>query len=186
MTAIETRPVGPDQLSALGRLFDSSRNTRRCWCMAPCLERGAFSVGWVTGGNRRRFSALAAASDDPMGVLAAVSGEPVGWCACGPRSRYLARLADHGGSDADDGTWLVACFYVHPDHRSSGVTRALLRSAVAMASAHGATAIEGSPATGPDARADAFRGSAELFAELGFQELARSDARRVRMRLELP
>ena len=185
MNAIETRPVGPDQLSELAHLFDSSRNTRRCWCMAPCLERGAFSVGWVTGGNRRRFSAMAAASDDPMGVLAIVAGEPAGWCACGPRSRYLARLSDHGGAEVDDGTWLVACFFVHPDHRSSGVTRALLRSAVEMASAHGATAVEGSPATGPDTRADAFRGREELFTELGFREVTRSGAGRLRMRLDL-
>jgi GNAT superfamily N-acetyltransferase len=188
----QTRAVGPDQLTELATLFGTSRNTRRCWCMAPCVSGFAFGVGWVSGSNRRRFAAMAASSEAPMGVLASVSAEPVGWCACGPRSRYVGPGTTGGSAlrdrdrHEDDVVWLVPCFFVRPDHRSRGVIHALLRSAVEVATRHGAIAIEGWPAPGSDPRlGDVFRGRESLFTELGFTCNARTEARRVVMRLQL-
>src|SRR5512133_4206897 len=89
---VGTRPVGPDDLVDLARLFQSQRNTRRCWCMAFCESRSQFALGWLNGGNRQRFEAMATTSPVPMGILASVAGEPVGWCACGPRSRYAVGI----------------------------------------------------------------------------------------------
>ena len=136
--------------------------------MEPCVSGVAFRLGWVTGSNQRRFTELAAASQAPMGILASLSTEPVGWCATGPRSRYVGV-----DGSSDDTVWLVPCFVVHPDHRSQGVSHALLRAAVELATHHGATAIEGRPAPGPEPRpSDAFRGRESLFAELGFTRTA--------------
>lgn len=170
---VRTRPVGRGQIPELATLFDAARNTRRCWCMAPCVGGLAFRVGWVTGSNQRRFTEMADGSPLPMGVLASVSTEPVGWCATGPQSRYLGVAGT-----TDDAVWLVPCFVVHPDHRSRGVSHALLRAAVEVATHHGATAIEGRPAPGPEPRAgDAFRGRESLFAELGFTHTASGSMR---------
>jgi GNAT superfamily N-acetyltransferase len=99
----------------------------------------------------------------------------VGWCAAGPRSRY----ADLG--TFDDGVWFVPCFVVHPDHRSRGVSHALLRAAVELAARHGATAIEGRPALGPEPHAgEAFRGRESVFTDLGFTQTTSG-----RMRIDL-
>lgn len=185
-----TRPVGPNELMELATLFNDSRNTRRCWCMAPCVTGARFAVGWLTGLNRRWFEAGAASSTHPMGILASVSDVPVGWCACGPRSRYITspdgRLL--GGRDRleDDAVWLVPCFLVRPKHRGQGVTHTLLRSAVQLATVANATAIEGWPAAQTEhATGDGFLGREGLFAELGFRCVARPDPKRTLMRLEL-
>ncbi|SDS40043.1 Acetyltransferase (GNAT) family protein [Friedmanniella luteola] len=189
---LETRPVGPPELGVLERLFASERTTRHCWCTAFCTSRARFAAGWFGGGNRRRFEALAG-GELPMGVLASRDGEPVGWGAAGPRSRYLgADPARHpllrDRSRAEDGmVWLLPCLVVHADHRRRGVNHALVEAAIALARSHGAVAVEGWPlAAGEDRPADAFVGREQLFAELGFQQVDRPAPGRVLVRLDLP
>lgn len=185
---LDTRPVGPDDVADLARLFGTERNTRRCWCMAFCTTRGQFAVGWLGGGNRRRFEALAA-GPSPMGVLAFDDGEPVGWCACGPRSRYLlaaSPMLAHRDPDEDEDVWLLPCLFVRAGHRGQAVSHTLVGAAVESARRHGATAAEGWPlAASVDRPGEAFLGRQQVFAELGFREVDRPSADRVVMRLEL-
>lgn len=90
---------------------------------------------------------MAAKSEAPMGILASASTGAIGWCACGPRSRYRDPGTTHEAMPRytndleNDDVWLVPCFFIHIDHRSQGVTHLLLRAAVELAMAHGATAI---------------------------------------------
>ncbi len=55
---------------------------------------------------------MAAASSTPMGILASRAAEPVGWCACGPRSRYVAatssrsKITRNRARDEDEIVWL--------------------------------------------------------------------------------
>jgi GNAT superfamily N-acetyltransferase len=189
--AVVTRPVGPEDLDDLATLFSGSRNTRHCWCTAFCTTRSQFTLGWLTGRNRQHFESMARASQVPTGVLASSSGEPVGWCACGPRSRYA--VADRGRSkllrdrdrDEDDRVWFVACMFVRADHRGDGVTYALVRAAIELARREGAPAVEGWPVVGPDRTADAFVGRERVLEALGFHVVARPAPRRSIMRLEL-
>ena len=160
--------------------------------MAFCTTRAQFAAGWVAGGNRRRFETTAASSKEPMGLLASMSGEPIGWCACGPRSRYAGaegrrrKLLCDQDPDEDEAVWLLPCLFVSPDHRAEGVTYTLVRAAIELARRHGAVAIEGWPITGPDRQsADAFAGRQKLFEDLGFLCVRRPDPHRVIMRLEL-
>ena len=149
-------------------------------------------AGWLTGGNRRRFEALAAHGGAPMGLLASVSGEPVGWCACGPRARYVVAeghrggLLEHRDHDEDEMVWLVSCLFVGPRHRGQGFTAQLVRAAVELARREGAVAIEGWPTAGTGARAaDSFLGRQQAFEDLGFRCVGRPVPNRVLMRLEL-
>ncbi len=189
---IDTRPVGPKDLPDLARLFESQRTTRRCWCMAFCVTRSQFAAGWLNGGNQRRFGTLAAASSTPMGILASQAAEPVGWCACGPRSRYVAattprsKIMQNRARDEDEIVWLLPCLFVRAGRRGQGVTHALVRAAVELARREGASAIEGWPLTGSERRSgDAFLGREQLFEELGFSCVQRPSPERVIMRLEL-
>ena len=144
---IDTRAVGSGDLADLARLFESERSTRHCWCMAFCVTRSQFAAGWFGGGNRHRFEAMAAVSGRPMGILAFVAGEPVGWCACGPRSRYApGGRSKIGGGRAraeDESVWLLPCLFVRAGHRGHGITHALVRAAIELARREGAFAIEG-------------------------------------------
>lgn len=191
-SALTTRPVGPGELSELATLFESERNTRRCWCMAFCETRVQFARGWVTGAHERRFAALAAAGPFPMGIVASRDELPVGWGACGPRARYVAATSPRNpimGSrtrEEDATVWLVPCLFVRAGHRGQGVTHALVRAAVALARREGAAAIEGWPLAASEHRAvDAFLGRQQVFADLGFQIVDRPSPDRVLMRLEL-
>ena len=189
---LDTRPVGPDDLADLAVLFEGQRNTRRCWCTAFCESRRRFAVGWVTGGNRRRFETMATTGGTPMGILASASGKPAGWCACGPRSRYTgadeerSRILRDRDPAEDDTVWLLPCLFVRADLRGRGVTRTLIRAACDLARREGAAAVEGWPVTVSDRRsADAFLGRERVFEELGFRCVGRPAAQRVVMRLEL-
>jgi GNAT superfamily N-acetyltransferase len=186
---VETRPVGPAELADLATLFEQTRNTRHCWCAAFCTTRGQFALGWFHGGNRRRFEAIARGAEVPMGILATVKGTPVGWCACGPRSRYLVGGAGllHGRVvSEDDDVWLLPCLFVRPEHRNEGVTYALARAAVELAGSNGATAVEGWPtSTAVGQPADGFLGREKMFESLGFTCTSRPTPQRAIMRLDL-
>jgi GNAT superfamily N-acetyltransferase len=160
--------------------------------MAFCSTTGQFATGWLTGGNRRRFETAAVNGDAPMGLLAFISGEPIGWCALGPRSRYTvaeagrSKLLRDRDRDEDEVVWLLPCLFVRPDHRSQGVTHALVRAAIELARGHSALAIEGWPITGSERRsADAYVGRQKLFDDLGFRCLRNPAPERAIMRLEL-
>lgn len=189
--ALVARPVGPEDLPDLATLFGGSRNTRRCWCTAFCTTRSQFTVGWLTGTNQHRFESMARGSKTPMGVLASCTGEPVGWCACGPRSRYA--VADSGRSkllrdrdrDEDTRVFFVACIFIRTDHRGEGVSHALVNAAIELARQEGALAIESWPVVGSDRTAEAFVGRERVFEDLGFHVVARPTPRRSIMRLQL-
>ena len=190
--AIDTRLVESKDLPDLRRLFESQRTTRRCWCMAFCVTRSQFAAGWLNGGNQRRFGAMAAASSTPMGILASQAAEPVGWCACGPRSRYVAatdprnKIMRNRVRDEDEIVWLLPCFFVRAERRGQGVVHALTRAAVELARGKGAFAIEGWPLAGSERRSgDAFVGREQVFEDLGFSCVERPSPERVIMRLEL-
>ncbi len=51
--------MGLDEVDVLKQLFASERSTSHCWCMSFCTSRSHFAVGWFSGGNRRRFEAMA-------------------------------------------------------------------------------------------------------------------------------
>lgn len=158
--------------------------------MAFCTTRTQFATGWFRGGNQQRFGAMTAADVTPMGVLASVAGEPVGWAACGPRSRYAgsprSELIRRRDRTEDDTVWFVPCLFVAPEHRGHGVTYALASAAVELARHEGAVAVEGWPRSGSgrDA-AEGFLGREKLFVDLGFRPVDRPSADRVVMRLEL-
>lgn len=184
--------MGPQDLGDLALLFRAGRNTRGCWCTAFCSGSASFSLGWLTGGNRRRFEAMVGEDGPPMGILASRSGTPLGWCACGPRSRYAAaeggrsRLLTGMDRTEDDAVWLLPCLFVEAGSRGQGVTYGLIRAAVDLARDHGARAIEGWPTVGSERRpAEGFVGRQIVFERSGFRTLARPRADRVIMRMEL-
>ncbi len=165
---------------------------RHCWCTAFCTSRFQFAAGWLTGGNRTRFESMAAHGVEPMGILASVSGEPVGWSACGRRSRYTTSVEGRGkllrdrDCDEDERVWFLPCLFVRHDYRGQGVTYALVRAAADLARSKGAQAIEGWPVSGSDKHsAEAFVGREKVFEAVGFRRVALPDPKRAIVRLEL-
>jgi GNAT superfamily N-acetyltransferase len=183
---MEIRPVSGDDLTDLARLFDTSGTLTGCWCTFFLLSGKEYAAGWGAT-NRARFAEFAAGTAEPVGLLAYREGEPVGWCAAGPRSRYgrVLRSPLMRGRDVaeDDAVWLVPCFFVRRDARRTGITRALLGAAVDLAAEHGATAVEGLPLTaGRHPTAEAYVGTEDVFHACGFEATGRPSPRRLVMR----
>jgi GNAT superfamily N-acetyltransferase len=188
---LSTRELTPDRLGDLEQLFAPSKVLSGCWCMWFLVTSRDFEQGYA-GGNRIAFADLVASTETPLGVLAYRDGQPVGWCATGPRERYGRLLRSpllKGRDRAEDAdVWLVPCFYVRRDARGGGVTGELLDAAVELAGMNGATAIEGVPLAGPGPHnaMDAYVGTETMFAGAGFAITGRPSPRRLLMRRPLP
>jgi GNAT superfamily N-acetyltransferase len=140
-------------------------------------------------GNREDFRGVVE-DGPPPGLLAYRDGEPVGWCAVAPRADYRRILNSRvlKPVDEDPGVWSIVCFYVVRGERGGGLAAALLEAAVDFAAAQGATAVEGYPKdTAGSARHanEMFVGSRSMFADAGFEEVARRSPQRPIMRRAL-
>lgn len=131
-------------------------------------------------------------STDTSGLVAYLAGEPVGWCAVEPRSRYdgLVRVfkvpwQGRAEDKADDSVWAVTCLFTRAGFRRRGVSRSLARAAVGFARDRGARAVEGYPMITTGAIAEELHvGTVDTFAAAGLREVGRPTPRRVVMRID--
>jgi GNAT superfamily N-acetyltransferase len=186
---IEVKPLTPQLVADAETLFGTSPMTDGCFCMWFIIPVTQYHAGGREA-NRQLFCDLVEGSSEPMGLLAYREREVVGWCASGPRSRYVRalRVPSFKGRDPaeDESVWLVPCFYIRKETRREGVSRALLEGAVALARQNGAVAIEGFPfARGAKLSRESMVGVESLFASCGFTVTRRPSSTRVVMRRSL-
>jgi GNAT superfamily N-acetyltransferase len=173
------QPLVPRLLPDLERLFGPRGACAGCWCAWWKTTRAGFEAGRGEG-NREAMRRQVRAGVVP-GILAYAGSEPVGWCALEPRSAYSRLARSRTLAPVDEvPVWSVTCFFVARGWRRRGLTRALLRAAVAHARAAGAPALEGYPvdARGPTADAWLYTGLLPTFLGQGFEEVARRSATR--------
>lgn len=186
----DIHPLTPDRHADLAELFCSNSITRGCWCSWFLQSAKEVTAGWGDG-NRHRFETLMRDADPPAGLIAYHEGQPVAWCATGPRTRYpravRSKIMQHRDQDEDTAVWLVPCFFVRVGFRRQGFSKQLLSAVVEHARDRGATAVEGFPLAGDGKHqaTDRFLGTEPLFAACGFTAIARPSPRRVIMRLDL-
>jgi len=166
------RPVIPERLPDLARFSERHGKFRYCSCMRWRLTSADF--------QRSTKESRIAALDDlvrqgaPVGVLAYLDGEPVGWCSIAPRGTYAA-MERYRALPRLDATsvWSVVCFFVDRRVRRQGVTLGLLQAAVEYARSQGATVIEGYPVE-PGPRLYTYMGAPETFRRAGFRDVTPS------------
>lgn len=165
---IRTEEVTAQRWADMERLFESRGAPHYCWCSA---YRWRDAGEMDKADKKRRMRRLVAAST-PVGVLAYDGDEPVGWCSVAPREEY-ARLERSRtmarATPPDTPTWAVLCFFVARPYRGRGVTRALLRGAVACARRRGARVVEGYPFDTAGVTST-HRGHSSAFAAAGFRQ----------------
>jgi GNAT superfamily N-acetyltransferase len=188
---IAVRELTKARFKDLEALFASDPVADRCFCMWFIIPVKTFHEAGREG-NRASFADLVASDTFPLGLIAYDAGQPVGWCAVGPRRRYVRAMAaptlKQRDRSEDDTVWLVPCFFISPEARGSGVATALLEAAVEHARSSGAGAIEGFPLAGDKRRSggsDFQTGMESLFAGCGFEPVSRPSENRVIMRREL-
>ena len=182
---LEFHPLTPGRWPDFERLFGERGACGGCWCMWWRLKRSAFERR-KGARNKKAFRELVR-KRDPPGLLAYVSGQPVGWCAVAPRESFpvLERSPTLRRVD-DQVAWSVACFFVARPFRRRGLSVKLLRAAVDYAKARGARIVEGYPVeprktSMPDAFA--WTGLVATFRRAGFKEVLRRSPSRPIMRI---
>jgi len=129
------------------------------------------------------------------GLVAYLSGEPVGWCSVEPRPAYeglvrVFRVPWDGRSEdkADESVWAVTCVFARAGFRRQGIGYALARAAVDFARERGARALEAYPMATPSGDditwGEPHVGTRSMFAAAGFEEVHRHSHRRVVMRID--
>lgn len=185
--ALSFHPLTADRWPDLEALFGVRGACGGCWCMTWRLTRAEYERNKGES-NRRAFHEIVQGGG-PVGLLAYVEAEPVGWCAIAPReafptldrSRILKRVDEQP-------VWSVVCFFVKRNYRHKGVSTRLLRAAVAFAAEHGARIVEGYPVEPRKAEMPpvfAWTGLAASFRQAGFVEVARRSETRPIMRFAI-
>lgn len=166
------------------RLFGANGACGGCWCTLWRMTRSEHEKG--KGEKNKAAMKRIVASGAPVGVLAYLGGEAVGWCAVAPREHYPALARSRVLRPIDDEpVWSVACLFVDRAHRNRGISVALLRAAADYAAQRGGTIVEGYPVEPRKPRMPdvfAWTGTASAFLEAGYEECARRSESRPIMR----
>lgn len=177
---VEFHPVTPERQPDLARFSAENGKFRYCSCMRWRMTSSQFQRS--TKDERVVALASLVEQQEPVGVLAYVDGEPVGWCSLAPRPQYAGLERYKALSRLDDEpVWSVVCFYINSRFRRLGLTLGLLQAAVAYAVSQGAHIVEGYPVQ-PDARLYTYMGSLETFRKAGFVDVTPEGRSRLVMR----
>ncbi len=124
---MEFKELQPSTWHYFEQLMGEKGGCGGCWCMFYRLPTKIFKEQKYEG-NKEAMRALVK-QRKPIGLLALVEGEPIGWIAVSPRedvpridrSRTLPRLGETP-------TWSVSCFFVKKEYRRQGLSKDLIRA----------------------------------------------------------
>ena len=170
------KPLTPSRIDDFGHVLRSSGSGSSCWDLWPRLagaEQRAGGLDRSTTLRRAKLASLATRRRAP-GLLAYRDREPVGWVSIGPRLDYHRVVSSKATPVLDElPVWVIPCITVRKEVRGQGVAIALIRAAVAYATARGAPAVEAYPRAAGERVHDewAFYGTEALFRKAGFTKV---------------
>lgn len=182
MLELDIRPLTPDRVPDLAKLFDQGGDPKWCWCSYYRVRSVDFRSA-TPASNRavlERAADATAADGRAPGLVAYAEGEVVGWVSLGPRDDYERLRHSRVLAPVDERpVWSIVCFVVARRSRGQGIATALLDAALAYAAEHGATLLEAYPAVTEGERipaAHAYKGTVSMFERAGFEVVDRRQA----------
>lgn len=163
-----------------------------CWCQWFMIRRKEFDD--CSRDDKRKLLRRELKDADPSPALVAyVDDTAAAWVRVSPRPSQPAlarsRIAKAGTEPInDDDVWAITCFVVRREHRGLGLAKELTAAAVDHAAAHGARVVEAYPVDTEKRKTsnnELFHGSAQLFRDAGFREVARPSNARVVMAVDI-
>jgi GNAT superfamily N-acetyltransferase len=181
--AFHFHPVTCERLPDLAHFSLAHGKFRYCSCMRWRMT----STEFQRATKEEHVAALEGLVREgtPVGVLAYVEDEPIGWCSIAPRETYrgLERYRTLPRID-DEPVWSIVCFFVDRRFRRQGLTLGMLRAAVDYARAQGVHIVEGYPVE-PGSRSYTYMGSPATFRRADFRDVTPAGQTRMVMRCTL-
>lgn len=186
VSTVRVVPATAERWPQVGRAFGPrEKNADSCWCQRFRRHQEP--------DNRAALRREIYEADLPIGLLALLDDDVVGWTRVVPRST-LPAITEHRtltrilGEDPD--AWWVSCFVVRREHRGSGIGVTLLEAAVDWATQHRASILDGHPVdtdrlTSAPSPSAVFTGTLAMFQRAGFAEIGRTYPTRPVMRRDL-
>ena len=145
-----------------------------CWCMWWRARTGDGAANKAAMRDRVN-------TGPAPGLLGYLEAVPVAWVSVAPQDTYgqLQTSRLYRPQEPQEGTYVIACFYIDRAHKRKGIGVQLLAGAVEHARASGARRV----LAYPNERTD-YMGAAGWFAEAGFTPV-RPAGKRVIVELEL-
>lgn len=174
MPTVTVAPATEDRFDDVAALLAPRRpDAPACWCLAYRISSQEFNR--LRGDERpARLRSFFEAELAP-GVIAYDDGDPVGWCAFGPRSQMGRLQRSKTIPHVDDRPVVsVVCFVVRADHRRRGVARTMLDAATNYLRAQGVETVEAYPIDNDGRKvstAFAYVGTVPLFERSGFEKV---------------
>lgn len=164
---IRLETVTSENWQTFSRLFEARGSPHYCWCTSYRVR----NASELTAAQKKALMRSSVHSGVPIGVVACIGDEPIGWCSVAPRETYIrlerSRTMPRATPPATS-TWTILCFFVARRYRNQHVSLALLEGAVAYARRHGAEVVEGYPFD-TSGVSSTHRGHSAMFASAGFQ-----------------
>lgn len=176
---LSIKPLKRNLWTDFEELFGLNGACGGCWCMYWKLRGRAYEE--AKGYSARQMHKAFVDAGTVTGLLAYLHGEVVGWIAVEPRSAYEKLAHSRTLKQVDDQeVWSVTCFYVAKKFRKKGIAIGLLKAAVEHVRSQGGKIVEGYPIdTQKNEPAPfIFTGTASVFRQAGFKEVARNSPTR--------
>ena len=186
---VKVHPLTTDRWIDLVTLFGEHGAQGGCWCM---WWRSRPKDYEKNAGERNEYAFKELVdSKQPVGLLAYINGQVVGWCSIAPREQLVRVRTSTTWRPVDEvPVWAISCFFVDKHYRGRQIANQLLLNAIKFARKNGATAIEAYPkdltaSTKPEKDRSLYFGTTKMFKEAGFEEVIRRHPSFPIMRLRL-
>jgi GNAT superfamily N-acetyltransferase len=158
-----------------------------CWCMVFRLPTKTFQAN-KPDGNKKLMKQLMN-KEKPVGLIATLDHEPVGWIALAPREDYckLENTRAFKRIDAKP-VWSITCFLVKKEFRREGLSQQLIKGAIDFARRKKIKILEAYPAIPYEEKVPPpflWVGILSSFLKNGFQVVRQNGKSRAMVRLEL-
>ena len=178
-TELSFHPLKRNLWTDLEELFGPNGACAGCWCMFWKLRGKAYEE--ARGYETRQMHKSTVDSGVVTGLLAYLHGEVVGWIAVEPRDAYPKLAHSRALKPVDEQqVWSVPCFFVAKKFRRQGIAIELLKAAVEHVRKQGGKIVEGYPVDTQKNMPAPFiyTGTASVFEQAGFKEVARRTSTR--------
>ena len=147
-----------------------------CWCTFNLCSSSQFNKN--TREERKEMQHSLAMAGESCGLMIYDAGVPIGWCQYGSAEKferfnrtkaYIAlNLPPEQKPD-----WRISCIFIDKHRRREGLSQLPLKAALQRIEEQGGGIVEAFPFDIPGAKRPSYTGSVKMFAQEGFEEVAR-------------